>query len=247
MFKSSSPSPRPFVPVSITTSSPSYAASRPTAGPSYSPRTLRKSSLSASPRPAAVHSSSSSGASSHPPRSPKRPTADAATQYTPPDWPPTSSRSSHRRKPSLPFRPQSPPPPTFPAVAGAAERAPAPTTVADDGRKRPSPTQAPAPPNEPILRETPQTSLAGSRAERASSPNEGASSDVLGTPAAKRPRPSGQPPKALPADFKDCPPKILATLISGLMMDLIQHNDRIQVQDNHLTRFHSRYATPACL
>lgn len=228
----SSPSLKPYAssPYTIpSVSAPRSVATLP------SPRARRKTSLSASPRtPAPRAPEVPTRSQSEPsPRSPKRPTADASTQYTPPDWPPTSSRAP-RPLTEVPIRRQhsetSQPEPVV---------APSPVPkVADTASSQPQP------PLEPVLRKTPQTSFSQSRsdASRIGSP---VSRSDSGQPTAKRLRPPDQETRVVPRDYALCPPKTLAVLIAGLLMDLINHNDTIKLEDNNLTRFHSRCADPS--
>jgi len=44
----------------------------------------------------------------------------------------------------------------------------------------------------------------------------------------------------MPANYEICEPKVLAGVIAGMLMRLIQHNDTIPLVDGQLTRFHSR-------
>lgn len=57
----------------------------------------------------------------------------------------------------------------------------------------------------------------------------------------KRQKQEGVEVKILPIDYAQCEAKVLATLISELLMDLIHHNDHIKLEDGNLTRFHSRF------
>lgn len=198
----------------------------------HSPRTKRKTSTPASPLKSAHHISDPIPRPQSQPllRSPKRPTSDAATQYTPPDWPPTCSgpvarptQVPIRRQPSAKLQPK-------PVTA------PSPTPkVADE--EIPS-----EPPPEPLLRKTPQTTFSQNHAISSRGESPAAVEDGVSQPSAKRRRPPDQEVRVLPKDYAQCPPKTLAILISGLLMDLINHNDNIKLEDNNLTRFHSRFA-----
>ena len=159
-------------------------------------------------------------------RSPKRPTADAATQYSPPVQKLADQRSVT----------QIAQPHTRTGQAEAVEK----EQVADGAGcpAPPAPQDVPtAPPPEPKVRETPR-SLAAASAEssRAVSPTAPASARHV----AKRQKQSSGQVEVLPHDYAQCEPKILATLVSGLLMDLIAHNDNIRIEEVHLTRFHSR-------
>jgi hypothetical protein len=46
--------------------------------------------------------------------------------------------------------------------------------------------------------------------------------------------------KVLPAKYELCDVKDLVTLISNMLMELVQFNDGIPLRDGGLTRFHSR-------
>ena len=163
-------------------------------------------------------------------RSPKRPTADAGTQYTPPGLPPTARRNT--------------------APSRRASRSPKSTaeieaTIAAE-RTSQAPTEAEVapsePPAEPKVRETPTSATAAAAATatvgsvRPVSP----SATSRTSSSVKKARQEGGEITLLPLDYSQCEPKVLATLIACLLMDLIRHNDHIKLENEHLTRFHSR-------
>ena len=159
-------------------------------------------------------------------RSPKRPTADAGTQYTPLGSPPTASTTKlHAAAPFSPKRPE------------IHSRA---TIASNETAQAPHPERdvAPEPPTEPQVRESPivaprAVSLGNNGKISPSLPSSSRSS-------VKRQKQSGAEVKILPGDYAQCEPKILATLMSELLMDLVNHNDHIKLEDDNLTRFHSR-------
>jgi hypothetical protein len=57
---------------------------------------------------------------------------------------------------------------------------------------------------------------------------------------AKRLRPSKADVKILPANYEDVDPRDLVVLISSMLLELIQFNDKIPLNQGSLTRFHSR-------
>jgi hypothetical protein len=56
----------------------------------------------------------------------------------------------------------------------------------------------------------------------------------------KRARPSGASVKLLPRRYELAKPKDLVVLISSMIMELINYNDKIPLNEGRLTRFHSR-------
>lgn len=168
-------------------------------------------------------------------------TADAGTQYTPPDWPPTDARSSQYRGPRLQEATNTTNTNHSPSLAtgdGAGDaqaklpsKRPKSSSPQDSIPGKPSPQLKP--PSQPQVRITPESSL-GANATRQRSDDEPSN--------AKRPRPdrSGKSQQALPSDYTECEPKLLAGLIATMLMRLIHHNDTIPLKDGQLTRFHSR-------
>lgn len=157
--------------------------------------------------------------------------ADSGTQYSPPDWPPTSSRSTLRvarlTTKTDGANDQEP--------KSAAERA---------APKSPANTTPYGPPPEPRVRVTPQTSLhnmggplrrnRSSLSSRDASPNPDQSSP-------KRVRQQNANAKVMPIHYTSCEPKDLAALVADMLLELIHYNDEIPLVDGHLTRFHSRF------
>ncbi|KAI9669994.1 MAG: hypothetical protein M1831_007030 [Alyxoria varia] len=161
-------------------------------------------------------------------------TKDASTQYTPPDWPPTSSRSSIRAN-------------KIPKQRTVEEAAKPPGSgTFKIPLQNPNLAEKESPPTvppEPRLRVTPQSSLQHDlhRAERRPASSDGQNEDEHGEQSqpSKRHRKLEQS-KIVPLDYTKCDPHDLALLIADLLMDLIRHNDEIPLKDGHLTRFHSR-------
>lgn len=211
--KPQNPSPRSFKRPAQT--SPSLNA--------FATQTQKDSSLQAPQQPSTSNSPA------------KSTTADAGTQYTPPDWPPTSSRSSLRRTNPDPA----------PHVADDAPSSPTESPHKRDLSKVASPD--PPIPSEPRLRQTPQTQLndgvPASRRSRssasASSSPEPSSSAEQRSPT-KRHRAADGDVKIMPREYARCNERELAVMISELIMDLIRVNDDIPLEDGQLTRFHSR-------
>ncbi|KAK2735710.1 hypothetical protein FQN57_001159 [Myotisia sp. PD_48] len=58
--------------------------------------------------------------------------------------------------------------------------------------------------------------------------------------ASKRLRPETPAQQLLPRRYEDVEPRVLVTLISSMLMELIRRNDPIPLRDGRLTRFHSR-------
>ena len=57
---------------------------------------------------------------------------------------------------------------------------------------------------------------------------------------AKRFRPAKPPVRVLPSNYEDADPRSIVVLISSMLMELIQFNDKIPLNQSRLTRFHSR-------
>lgn len=198
-----------------------------------SPRPRHKKSLPDSPhfRPASPLSNPQVKiAPPSPPRSAQ--TVDSGTQYTPPDWPPTSSRSSlyavpQTQLPQAPVKAASP----HQEIRGRSRDA----TIRD---QTVAAAAVPAP-SEPELRVTPQPQLEnGSHAVRRSRSLVGRTPG--GSPASKRAKAHSPNLVTLPADYWECDAKILASIIADMLMELIRHNDELPLNDGQLTRFHSR-------
>lgn len=168
-------------------------------------------------------------------RPPAPSTTDTGTQYSPPDWPPTDARSTlhvHNltAKTAVPATASQP---------SHASTAPEPAQPAIETPAKSSPTSSE--PIEPQLRITPHETLHnGSRKQHATS--DGGEMDVASPSASKRARhmKGSHKLKTMPADYVDCDPKVLASIIAEMLMRLIQHNDSIPLKDGQLTRFHSR-------
>lgn len=217
---------------------PSLPLSPRQSSPLFSPRAYSRKSAPSSPKGAVTTPSSVSFKSQEPStrgsNSSKGQTSDAGTQYTPPDWPPTSSKSS------LPgaqtFEKQSNHQDSI-AKSPLQSRGSS-STVADK-------EVSTSPPPEPRLRVTPQSSLQqiseSDSHEHPSVPNAAAESSTTSSPPKKQ-RALGREVKILPTDYTKCDTAHLSILISDLLVDLIRHNDEIPLRDGQLTRFHSRFA-----
>ena len=214
-----------------------YPAPRHNSNYHSSSPSLSKRSIPSSPRHSATFSSSSTLKVPEQP-SPSTtclPYADAGTQYSPPDWPPTSTRSSSR-------------PRQAPVATERAEKRPSRqvSTPRNQGSPLLEEKTSPQPPPEPRLRVTPQSSFQNNRkhglGDASPSPNisDGPPSNTEPFIPAKKQRADGNVVKVLPADYTKCDTAHLSILISDLLMDMIRHNDEIPLNDGHLTRFHSR-------
>ncbi|KAI9724694.1 MAG: hypothetical protein M1828_003563 [Chrysothrix sp. TS-e1954] len=238
-----------------------------TRSPRTSPHSFRKPSRyppsSPSPNTSALRSrpekAAAAAATTAPsPRLSRAPTtADAGTQYTPPDWPPTSSRSSLRQ-------PQ-PPAESNPRAREAVSSATPSATVAAAASSSSTPNvaspTAPIAPSEPRLRQTPRTSLTDAPEPTSSRRSRSSTSPTADYPAAsssnghdhvsssnkhnhispsKRHRADPADLQLVPRDYTSCPPQQLASMISDLILDLIRVNDSIPPSESQLTRFHSR-------
>ncbi|KAL9083143.1 MAG: hypothetical protein Q9159_005961 [Coniocarpon cinnabarinum] len=203
------------------------------AGPIQLPTTSSSSPQTASKTLREFRSSASSspGASRDPVppgyRSPKRPTRDIGTQYTPPA-PPSTEHPSIINAPakSEPGHP----------VVGDTQ-----AIIADSQSLSATSAASACPPETPPapqVRETPRSTLTISKAQNSRPVASSASSTTHASP--KKRKKTGEEVKVLPSDYAQCEPKTLAVLIASLIMDLIGHNDNIQLEEVHLTRFHSR-------
>lgn len=206
--------------------------------PLFSPRSAPKKSNPLSPKggnatfssQAPRYQGSGSTADS---QDPKKTTSDAGTQYTPPDWPPTSSRPSLRETKVVEEQSKHQPPiAESPRQSKGSTSTVAEKETSDD------------PPPELRLRVTPQSSLLqvfqSGRHERPSISDSSVESSNRSSPPSKQ-RALGRVIKVLPVDYTKCDTKHLSVLISDLLMDLIRHNDEIPLRDGQLTRFHSRF------
>lgn len=61
---------------------------------------------------------------------------------------------------------------------------------------------------------------------------------------AKRVKPDTAPPKVLPLRYELCAVEDVVVLIAHMLGELIETNDSLALKSGHLTRFHSRYASP---
>jgi hypothetical protein len=159
------------------------------------------------------------------------PYADAATQYTPPGFPPT-------------YRPANTAPPAAPLDAPAIVDSPSTGGDADS-------TSAPAlaPPAEPSLRQIPHPVDHGPHPPQRT-PHERPSASAPAPPpvtpdqpasSAKRARPLDPALKVMPLKYETCDVKDLGVLVSDMLMELVRLNDGHPLHDGQLTRFHSRY------
>jgi hypothetical protein len=146
-------------------------------------------------------------------------TVDAATQYSPP------TKSSRAQSPHPPPEADSPPPATEAARRGKRRDSSGP---GGPGLTEASTASAPEP--QMTLRDDGSAQL-----PVAPQPP----SSTLTLPS-KRARPLRPAMKVLPAKYELCDVKDLVTLISNMLMELVQFNDGIPLRDGGLTRFHSR-------
>ncbi|KAK8220662.1 cyclin-domain-containing protein [Phyllosticta capitalensis] len=178
---SSAPSPRPFTP----------AARRTDASPSIM--------ATASPSTAT--------------RSPvlKRQTADAATQYTPPERTTPGKRTSSASIDPSQVRARTKRRETIPS--GETTTTATATAILHDSQLQ-EPRATPQKHEEPEARRDPSPSS-----------KQGSEQDAA---------------KVMPLRYETCNVKDLGVLISDMLMELVRLNDGLPLQDGHLTRFHSR-------
>lgn len=160
----------------------------------------------------------------------QQPQIDAGTQYSPPDWPPTSNRSSIRTQPK-------------PLLSTSTSQVGAPSLPTKD----PTLTVAlsdPVAPSEPRLRVIPHPQNTSRRSHSTLSDSSHDRSLTEERPAQRPRRHHDTPVKTLPRNYTECEPRELGNLIASLLMDLVQHNDTIPLKDDSLTRFHSRSVCP---
>ena len=207
--------------------------------------------------------SSTTGQPTSPPSALTSASVSTGTQYTPPDWPPTSTRSTQHvsRSSALHFdaisdgagtsvlnrrshddiSSHAAPPPLGKQQSDVAM----PTALAADGGGPPQP-QLGMTPGSTLLSKPPS---GGMRRRPASLEGD---RNVAGVPSAagqqaspKRRRGYGAAKKVLPVEFSRCDTTDLAVLIADMLMELISYNDNIPLKEAALTRFHSRYAPSA--
>ena len=118
----------------------------------------------------------------------------------------------------------------------------------------PAPTSIPAasqPPSMPAPNPNPSLSGGASSSHKRNSPADpyanaaatrgGQSGDPdREASQSKRLRPSQPDRKVLPASYEEADPRDLVVLISSMLLELIQFNDKIPLHQGRLTRFHSR-------
>ncbi|KAI9863878.1 MAG: hypothetical protein M1813_003530 [Trichoglossum hirsutum] len=169
----------------------------------------------ASPKPAKSASLRSLAAPT-----PPRETVDAATQYSPP------AKSPRPRSPHRPTDTDSP-------VSGS--------KATGKGKRRDTSS----------LEELGSTDELAAPALKSQMPlRDDNSKTIIQLPAvpqspgntlsSKRARPPRPAVKIMPARYELCDVKDLVTLISNMLMELVQFNDGIPLRDGRLTRFHSR-------
>lgn len=150
---------------------------------------------------------------------------DVGTQYTPPDYPPTSKRS-------------------MTSTSTVSHEISATSSAASDDVE-PShelePVTSRTPP-EPSLRQdpTPHTPTGTSSDSVPVSNASEASSIDLDSPT-KRVRGESNV-KVMPLDYMKCDVRDLGIVIADMLLELIRINDPLPVRNEQLTRYHSRYA-----
>lgn len=158
-------------------------------------------------------------------------TTDAATQYTPPDLPPTAQQSAR---------------PAHSGVTAPLAREPA------KRRASSSAEDAVTDPPEPDPRLDPQPAYqhdangTGNGPAVAQPAPPQPSSHAESSSAAKRARPPSPADRVMPIKYETCDVKELGVLISDMLMELVRLNDGIPLKDGQLTRFHSRYVWGRC-
>lgn len=160
-------------------------------------------------------------------------TTEHGTQYTPPDWPPTSVRSSLYAASHLNPEPiEVDAPSTIPQYDGATD------SSVSKSQKLAKPV--PPEPAEPPLRVTPQTSLQHVHTPSHRERKGGMEEQEESRSPIKRTRSHNKNVTILPKDYAECDNKILAAIIADMLMELIRFNDEIPLGSGQLTRFHSR-------
>lgn len=178
------------------------------------------------------------------------PYADAATQYTPPGFPPTYRPANTAAPASAPL--------DAPAIVdplpagGDADSAPAVAPPAEPSlRQIPRPVDHGPPPPQRTPHERPSASASASASTSASASASGPApvpapgtvdqDDDEATSSAKRARPLDPALKVMPLKYETCNIKDLGVLVSDMLMELVRLNDGHPLHDGQLTRFHSRY------
>lgn len=229
----------------------SYHASRRTSASStaHSPRFPQVSGANRRlDAPPTSHSTNS--AHSHSPvpafaRSPqisrRREYADAGTQYTPPEYPPTyrpspDAASTTARNPVLSHR--TPPETNTTATERGETSAEVAVTEPPEPELRIEPQ--PVVPSQNAAQPSPRTSREVERPQR--TPRQEEQSEVVQQQSspAKRARPQEPSVKIMPLKYETCDVKDLGVLISDMLMELVRLNDGFPLRDGQLTRFHSR-------
>lgn len=135
-----------------------------------------------------------------------------------------------------------------PNASSMAQKRPSPYSLAEITRQN---DVAAAPLTSPTNHATSSTTATATAANPASSSSTNkkqhfdqvaaaASSEQEAQPSSKRRRSQPNAPKILPRDYSLVDPSDLVILISSMLMELIQYNDKIPLRDGRLTRFHSR-------
>jgi hypothetical protein len=174
------------------------------------------------------------------PHTRKREYTDSATQYTPPDYPPT-----YRAPPPETTTAFVPPPATAIAQGERGETsAVAVVTEPVEPALRVDPLPAVSTQNVPTGRKTPREGEGGGDAQRGHQrvrPEEANTASQEQPSLAKRPRSLNADLKIMPLKYETCDVKDLGILISDMLMELVRLNDEMPLRDGQLTRFHSRY------
>ncbi|KAF2118872.1 cyclin-domain-containing protein [Lophiotrema nucula] len=226
----------------------SYHASRRTSASStaHSPRFPQVSGAS---RRLDAPPTSNSTNSAHSPvpaftRSPqirRREYADAGTQYTPPDYPPTyhpppDAEGTTARNPVLSHRAL----PDINTTAAARGETSAEVAVTEPPEPELRIDPQPVVPAQHAAQPSARTSRDGERPQRTPRQEEASVAVQQQSSPAKRARPQEPSVKIMPLKYETCDVKDLGVLISDMLMELVRLNDGFPLRDGQLTRFHSR-------
>ncbi|KAH7046671.1 cyclin-domain-containing protein [Macrophomina phaseolina] len=227
-------SPSPTFSASNSPSAPFHTPSRPynasscrsSTSSAASPRVFTPAAQAAPPSSRRIDASPSlvptPPTSVQPARSPvlKRQTSDAATQYTPTDYPPTFRPTQGKRQSS------SSADPSHQSRAKRRETFADTDTATTDG------------PQEPQPRETPQPATFSATIQQDAAAEALPQRQDAAPP--PQPTPLNSNVKIMPVKYETCDVKDLGVLISDMLMELVRLNDGLPLQDGQLTRFHSR-------
>ncbi|KAL1648779.1 Pho80p cyclin [Diplodia intermedia] len=235
-------SPSPTFSASNSPSAPFHTPSRPynascrsSTSSAASPRVFTPAAAAAPPSARRIDASPSlvptTSASVQRARSPipKRQTSDAATQYTPNDYPPTFRPTQGKRQSSASADPLH----QSPRAAKRRETFADAEAATTEGPQEPEPrvTPQPATVSSAIQRDGEGQAQQQAQQQQAPSQDDGA---------AAPPQPLHPGAKVMPVRYEACDVKDLGVLISDMLMELLRLNDALPLQDGQLTRFHSR-------